>query len=250
MRILHLTDPHLFASATGELRGERTGDSLQAVIAAATGDSSPPPDAVVVTGDIAQDESRGAYRRFRDMLGGLGVPVYCLPGNHDEPEYMRELLDDPPFQYCGDAMLGGWRLHFLPTWVRGEVWGRLGDGVLAGLEAGLLADDAAPTLIFLHHHPVPTGSRWLDGIGLADAGEFLALIARHPQVRGLIWGHIHQVVDRRKAHCRLLATPSTCRQFRPDSEVFAVDDTPPAWRWLLLGDDGSLDTELHWLDRS
>lgn len=246
-RILHLTDPHLFAAVDGELRGVRTAQTLESVLAAVRNDEHQP-DVVIVTGDISQDESRDAYLYFRERLVSLDAPIICLPGNHDDPSIMCEVLDEPPFQYCGTAALGGWRLHFLSTWIAGATHGRLGASALGALEADLAEHDATPTIVFLHHHPVPTGSRWLDELGLEDAAELLDMIDRHRQVRGLVWGHVHQAVDERRSHCRLIATPSTCRQFRPYSDTFAVDGKPPAWRWLLPGEDGVLRTELRWLD--
>jgi len=248
MQILHITDPHLYADADGELRGVRTAESLAAVLRAACTEAAP--DAVLVTGDIAQDESRAAYERFRDLLAGCGVPVWCLAGNHDDPGHMGELLAAAPFTFGGVVAAGDWRIHLLSTWAEGEVGGRLSAETLAAVEADLTARGDAPALICLHHHPVPMGSRWLDGIGLAEADGLLQLADRHTQVRGIVWGHVHQDLDRRRNHYRLLATPSTCRQFMPGRDEFAVDDRPPAWRWLELGADGSLDSRLRWLDRS
>lgn len=248
MRILHITDPHLYADADGELRGVRTAETLAAVLHAARDEAAP--DAVLVTGDIAQDESRGAYERFRDLLSECGTPVWCLAGNHDDPSYMAELLAEAPFTVGGVVAAGGWRVHLLSTWAEGEIGGRLDAETLAAAEADLTANGREPALLCLHHQPVPVGSRWLDDIGLADAHALLDLADRHAQVRGLVWGHVHQEFDARRNHYRLLATPSTCRQFLPRRDEFAVDDRPPAWRWLILGADGKLDTRLCWLDGS
>lgn len=248
MQILHITDPHLYADADGELRGVRTAASLAAVLRAARAEAKP--DAVLVTGDIAQDESRGAYERFRDLLAECGVPVWCLAGNHDDPVHMGELLAETPFTFGGVVAAGNWHIHLLSTWAEGEVGGRLSAETLAAVEADLTARGDAPALICLHHHPVPVGSRWLDGIGLAEADGLLQLADHHTQVRGIVWGHVHQELDRHRNHYRLLATPSTCRQFKPGLDEFAVDDRPPAWRWLELGADGRLGTRLRWLDRS
>ncbi|WP_405232149.1 metallophosphoesterase [Lentisalinibacter salinarum] len=248
MRILHITDPHLYADADGELRGVRTAESLAAVLRDACAEETP--DAVLVTGDIAQDESRGAYERFRDLLAGCGAPVWCLAGNHDDPVLMGEVVAETPFTFGGVATAGAWRVHLLSTWAEGEIGGRLSAEALSAVEADLTAHGDAAALLCLHHHPVPVGSRWLDGIGLAEADGLLELADRHTQVRGIVWGHVHQELDRRRNHYRLLATPSTCRQFMPGRDEFAVDDRPPAWRWLELSADGSLDTRLRWLDRS
>jgi 3',5'-cyclic-AMP phosphodiesterase len=44
----------------------------------------------------------------------------------------------------------------------------------------------------------------------------------------------------------MIATPSTCSQFKPLSDEFAVDSAPPAWRTLALHADGHIDTQLRW----
>ena len=51
-------------------------------------------------------------------------------------------------------------------------------------------------LVCLHHQPVPHGSRWLDELMLDNADELFAVLARHPRVRGLLWGHIAPAVRR------------------------------------------------------
>jgi len=102
-------------------------------------------------------------------------------------------------------------------------------------------------LICLHHHPVLMKSRWLDTVGLANAGDFLEVLRRHPQVRAVLFGHVHQALDEVRDGLRVIATPSTCSQFKPKSDDFAVDDSPPAWRTLQLHADGSIDTTLRWV---
>jgi Icc protein len=93
------------------------------------------------------------------------------------------------------------------------------------------------------------GSRWLDRVGLENAPEFLATIDRHPNVRAVVWGHVHQSYDALRKGVRLLATPSTCAQFLALADDFAVDPRPPAYRTLELRADGSLLTEVVWLDQ-
>ena len=39
-------------------------------------------------------------------------------------------------------------------------------------------------------------------------------------------------------------SPSTCFQFQPRSQTFAVDASGPGYRWLYLQDDGSVGTEV------
>jgi Icc protein len=93
-------------------------------------------------------------------------------------------------------------------------------------------------------------SRWLDTIGIENADEFLRVLDAHPQVRAISWGHVHQSFDARRHGVRLLATPSTCAQFLPQANEFTVDARPPAYRRLALQPDGTLDTEVVWVDAS
>jgi len=104
-------------------------------------------------------------------------------------------------------------------------------------------------MVCLHHHPVPLASRWLDQVGLENAGEFLATLDRHRNLRAVIWGHVHQAFDALRNGVRLLATPSTCAQFMPRADQFTLDPRPPAYRTFELRPDGTLLTEVVWIDR-
>jgi Icc protein len=90
-------------------------------------------------------------------------------------------------------------------------------------------------------------SRWLDTVGLTNGNEFMAVLRRFPAVRAVLFGHVHQDFDQQVDGLRMIATPSTCSQFKPGSDDFATDDMPPAWRQLTLHADGRLDAPLHWL---
>jgi Icc protein len=208
-QLLQVTDPHLFGDASRELYGLNTAESLRLVLAAALG-AGRRADAIVVTGDIGDDFSAAAYANFRRALAGCGAPVFCLPGNHDDPALMATLLDDRGFQYCGRARLGGWGVVLLDTHLDGDASGRVAPHELARLDADLHALADVPVLVCLHHPPVPVGSAWLDAVGLQNGPEFLAVLDRHPQVRAVLAGHVHQEFDAQRGAVRLLATPSTC----------------------------------------
>ena len=174
MKILQITDPHLYGNASGNLRGVETDSSLRHVLDDALGEGNSASksgySAILATGDLVQDDPSG-YLRFKSIFGGLQAPVLCIPGNHDEPDAMRQSLSEEPFQYCGTRAIGAWQFIMLDSYDPGHVGGRLAAGELARLDATLAASPAH-ALVCLHHHPVPMGSRWLDGIGLADADDF------------------------------------------------------------------------------
>jgi Icc protein len=247
VRLLHVTDPHLFADPSRKIYGVDTAHSFRSVLHDALGDGAPAPDAILATGDIGDDMSRGAYRAFRAAAGGYGVPVLCLPGNHDAPALMADLLDSDDFQFCGHADLGAWRLVLLDTHVDDDPAGYLAATELERLEASLRELPDRPVFVCLHHPPVAIGSEWLDNYGLRNAAELLALLERFPQVKAVLAGHVHQSFDRQYGHVRFLATPSTCAQFTPGTATCVMDLRPPGYRWLSLAPDGSIATEVAWL---
>jgi Icc protein len=206
-------------------------------------------DAVLVTGDLVQDDV-GGYKHIRRIFGALNLPILCLPGNHDEPQAMRRELRGKPFVTEGYVDMGAWRVVLLDSSVPNSAKGRLTPQTLAALDSALSSADNKHTLICLHHHPVAMGSRWLDQVGLENATEFFEVIDRHKNVRAILWGHVHQAYDSLRKNVRLLATPSTCAQFLPRADEFAVDARPPAYRTLELRPDGSLLTEVVWVDSS
>lgn len=246
LKVLHLTDPHLFADKGQDLRGTVTYSSLCDVLEHYS-DSDFEADIAIVTGDVVQDDSAGAYEHFTALLGTLGIPVYCLPGNHDVRELMREALAAPPFHYCESLESGNWLVVNLDSCVSGHAGGRIETAELDRLDREIAASDASHVLVCLHHPPVLMGSRWLDSVGLENREEFLQRLPASGKVRLAIFGHVHQPYDADHGGIRIIGTPSTCRQFAPRKALFAVDDNPPAYRRISLHDDGSFDHELVWL---
>jgi 3',5'-cyclic-AMP phosphodiesterase len=245
MQILQITDPHLYGSASARLRGVETDSSLAAALDDAFA-RVPNYSAVLVTGDLVQDDASG-YLRFRSFFGGLQKPVLCIPGNHDEPEAMRRELNGGPFQYCGSREIEAWQFVMLDSYDPGHVGGRLTPSELARLDQ-TLASSSKHAMVCMHHHPVVMGSRWLDTVGLAEPDAFWQIIDAHPHVRAVVWGHVHQVYEAQRGSVRLFATPSTGAQFLPKSDRYAVDSRPPAYRSFELHADGRIESQVHWVE--
>lgn len=247
VNLVQFTDPHLFASPEGRLRGVPTLPALRATLAAAVDDIAAC-HAVLATGDLVNDDA-GGYVHFRREFAALGKPVLCIPGNHDDVAAMRTALAAAPFQLGGTWDAGAWRVILLDSTVAGRTGGALAEAELRFLDQALRDAPGRHSLVCLHHHPVRMRSRWLDTVGLGNADAFFELLGRHDQVRAVLFGHVHQPLDETRDGIRMLATPSTCAQFKPRSNEFATDDAPPAWRTLALHADGTLTTGLHEVER-
>jgi Icc protein len=246
IRILQITDPHLHAHSDAMMRGLNTFESFKAIIERVNDDRRTP-DAVIATGDLVQDETRQGYERFRKLVGELNVPVYCIPGNHDSPQLMNEILSESPFQYCGTGQHQDWSIIMLNSAVRWNDYGKLEADQLEILQHTLETMPSKYALICMHHHPIPMGSQWLDNIGLQNSDEFFALIDQFPTVRCITWGHVHQASHRNRNGVAMISSPSTGSQFLPESDGFRLDSRPPGYRWISLMPDGSIETEVIWL---
>ena len=248
LHLVQITDCHLLAEPDGRLRDVDTQATLAAVVERVRAET-PAPDLVLATGDLSQDGTPESYRRFKALAGRLGAPVHCLPGNHDDPATLTDVLPGDGLHVGRQLIAGGWRLVFLDSTIAGEDDGALAASELAALDAALGDDPARHALVCLHHHPVAVGGAWGDFVSLANPDALFAVIDRHPRVRGLLWGHVHQPFDDRRGAVRLMATPSTCFQFAPtpDGELGTADD-PPGYRRIRLHADGGIETEVCWLD--
>ena len=246
LRIVQFTDLHLYGAADGKLRGVATLPSLESTLGAAQRREAGC-DAVLLTGDLVQDDPDG-YVHVRRLFGTSTVPVYCIPGNHDEPAALNAALKTRPFQVGGSAVHGNWVLVMLDSYLARKAGGRLSEAELQRLDAVLGAHPNHHALVCLHHHPVPMGSRWLDSVSLENPAALFEVLDRHPNVRVVLWGHVHQAWEGSRNGVRLMCTPSTCAQFKPGSDNFAVDRRPPGYRWLRLHADGRIDSAVEWVD--
>lgn len=247
VRVLHLTDPHLFADPQGNLRGINTLASLERVLEhyQLSGWCA---HRVVMTGDLIQDDSAKAYERFRDLLLPLNLRVHCVPGNHDIRDLMRAVCRLPPFSYCAYEEIRNWLIVGIDSCLRGAAGGRVAIEELQRLADIVQRSPAEYVMVCLHHPPVPMSSEWLDTVGLQNGNEVLERLQSLRRIRLAVFGHVHQEYDANHDGVRIIATPSTCRQFKPGSEKFAVDDKPPAYRRIELNSDGSIHTEVVWID--
>ena len=76
-----------------------------------------------------------------------------------------------------------------------------------------------------------------------NASAFFDTMDRYANVRAVVWGHVHQTFEQKRNDVQLLSSPSTCVQFLPGSEEFAVDmAASPGYRWLELSADGGFKT--------
>jgi 3',5'-cyclic AMP phosphodiesterase CpdA len=227
---VQLTDPHVGASWTATDPAATLAAVVDEVARLA-----PAPVAVVVTGDLTDHAADAEYELLARLLAPLAGAIYFLPGNHDARGALRRHFaiagePDDPVQYSVD--LGELRLVVADSTWPGHDGGQLDADRLAWLDAELELEPARATVIAMHHPPLHSAIPGMDAIGLpADATRELgAILARHPQARAVIAGHLHRTVAGTLSGCSVFAAPSTYAQltlnFSSSNLRFAAASAP------------------------
>ena len=78
LRLIQISDSHLFAHPEGRLLGLNTRRSFQAVLALAL-DGGTPADGLVITGDLVQDETAEGYAYWPGCWRTPVSPAFASP---------------------------------------------------------------------------------------------------------------------------------------------------------------------------
>lgn len=240
-RFIQISDSHLGPLASEALLGLNTDESLHDVLALIAEKESGF-DYMVCTGDIASAGHESCYRRFVSIVRHyFSEPLAWLPGNHDSSAIMGG-VDLPQKPESRVIDLGKWLILLLDSVVPFKVHGNFEQGELDYLEQMLSANPDKHIMVMLHHQPVLVGSKWIDQYILQNADAFFSVVDRYSNIKAIVWGHVHQDFRSMRNHVQLIATPSTCVQFKPLCDDFTVDTLMPGYRWFDLNDDGTLNT--------
>lgn len=245
VQLVQITDTHLFDDSEGTLLSVNTEQSFRAVVEDVLSKKMAF-DAIIATGDISQDHTAASYEKFITGIQPLDKPCFWLPGNHDYKPSMGSVLPSKQIQDTTHFLAGShWQVILLDSQVTGLPHGYLEQEQLDYLDAKLAEYPERHSLVLLHHNPVPIGSAWLDQHRLQKAVEFWGVLGRHNNVRTVLCGHVHQEFDVQHHGVQVMATPSTCIQFKANNDEFALDDLSPGWRHLTLHADGSIDSKVY-----
>ncbi len=178
----------------------------------------PLPDVVLATGDLVDQGRPEDYQQLRRCLEPLTMPVYLIPGNHDdraalraefggdgylpaEGEFLRYTVDDYPLRLIG-----------LDTPIPGVESGEICGAQRQWLEARLSEAPDKPTIVFMHHPPFGTGIPFMDRQGCAGREALEQVVHQHPQVERVLCGHQHRSVQVAWGGTIAVVAPSTAYQ--------------------------------------
>ena len=240
--LAQITDTHLLAQTTAELRGCNTWHSFKTVLQEVVQCN---PDGLLLTGDLAEQGESEAYKHLLDAIAPLQLPTYWIPGNHDcLPTLQQTLQHLPQGQGLTSVNLGAWQLllldSVLPQAKYGE--GHLANQQLQQLHSWLKEHPHKPTLIALHHHPVPIGIDWVDQMQVQNANDFLTLLDQFSNIKLVVFGHIHHEFQLETAKkVNFYGCPATGLQVTASG----ISEESPGFRLFWLYGDGQYRTEVR-----
>lgn len=190
--------------------------------------SQPRPDIVVISGDLVDFGRADEYAVLKRELARLHMPVYLVPGNHDDREQLLAGFTHHTYLPTNANAPLDWvveehpvRLIGLDSTRPGAHGGQLLNSQLRWLDEQLSRRPHVPTLLILHHPPFITGIGHMDHEPFINTAALEALVARHPQVERLLCGHLHRPMQRRFGGSLSCVCPGTSHQIVLDLEASA-----------------------------
>ncbi|WP_150239896.1 metallophosphoesterase [Nocardiopsis quinghaiensis] len=240
--LAHVSDLHLDGTAHTTERATRTVDYLRGLAQA--------PDALLVTGDIADHAGAEEYQEAARLLD-LPFPVLVCPGNHDDRETIREaMLGEQPSKEPFNRVheVAGAAVLACDSTIPGQDGGHLDATTLMWINETLSSlPGEGPALLALHHPPVRVHHPLPDSMRLDNADDLAGLLQAHPRVAGILVGHAHTGGASTFAGRPLLLAPGVTWTLRMpwEGEPVANRDQPPGVAFHVLEEDHRLTTHFR-----
>ena len=220
MKLLQMTDIHL--TTPGQtIAGRDPNANFDRALAHAMKLHSDA-EALFITGDLSDWGERDDYRRLRDRIAKLPMPVQLCIGNHDDRETLLEvfpgLKGDGGFAHRVVPLSLGHAV-VLDTWGPETHSGHFCETRAAWLSAQL-SRLPGPIWVFMHHNPVPLGIGPMDRIMLLDDDRFRETVKPHrDKIAHIFHGHCHLALSGTFAGIPFSAPRGTNHAGWPDFEA-------------------------------
>ncbi len=273
---IQITDHHLTASDAEYVKGFSTRYALRAVLRHIASNPAAQADFLVSTGDLVDRPSENGYRAVLEMLGAPGssstagsssaagspsaagsssaapgpipitaeglreVPLYLLPGNHDDRDLFYRCLfpQAPPAPLMNAAFMHQGVQFICLDWgprTKAAAHPQMLDFLARSLAAG------APSIILSHYHVTTIGARWLDAFIADDVCRFWDVVAGK-NVLGVFCGHLHITYEQVVQGIPVFGLRSTTYSFALQDEPQAIL-APPHYRLVTVEESG-LETQI------
>ena len=131
---------------------------------------------ILATGDLTAHGDDSEYDALAALLNSVDIPMYIMPGNHDDRDGMRKAFPGHTYLPKGDYLHYvidefPLRIIALDTLAPGLVDGTMCPARCDWLTARLAEAPSRPTVIAMHHPPADIGIGWLHSGNFAGRDE-------------------------------------------------------------------------------
>ena len=242
MLIAQISDTHILVPESDHPAAKLRGDCLRRTVADV---NQQQPDAVIFTGDTVQHGKLEEYARLRELLAPLKAPLYLVPGNRDDKNEMRAAFRDCSYWPASGEFLQytiedyDIRLVAIDSTADGERKGRFCEKRQAWLDKTLGEQADRLTLLFIHHPPFDIDDHYVGGYRRPEEARALEdIVNRHPQVMGMLCGHVHWLIERDWAGTQARIMPSIAVDVRHGIDESAARGQPIYLLHRLSGENG------------
>jgi Icc protein len=225
MEMIQITDLHITKDIENIKNNSKPYQTLSNTLMHISENHSSVKD-VVITGDLSSDYTIESYLIIKDLLKKYLFSFYILPGNHDKLEHIQSICDEQITTNAIDLHLFKTLVYNFDTHVPGKINGHLKKIQIDELSKKLQNCIGIDKVIIFTHHPImEIGSEWINKDISENSGELIQLMLSHTDKEFKIFsGHVHQEFNYKKNNIEFFTTPSTCYQFKSQSENFALEN--------------------------
>lgn len=244
LTLAQISDCHLFADKNACHHGANVYQHLVAVLRDIK--NNPDVDMIVFTGDLTQDHTSASYQNFVDAVAecNICIPVYFLPGNHDDVERLNQHLIAAPFKQQNVIEQNHWQLILLNS-KSATPAGFFNQPHFEQLMSKVKLNK--PCLVFIHHHAIDV-DYFIDRHHLTNAEQFWLSLTQYPNIKGVACGHVHRgltlLPEQTGMPLPLYTCPATSIQFDPAADTVKPLEQPPAYRLFSLLENDTMITEI------
>jgi 3',5'-cyclic-AMP phosphodiesterase len=216
IKIIQITDSHLFLSNNESMMGHKNNMNFYDVINKIKNKHSSDTDLIFLTGDLSQDQTSKSYEHITSSLKCLNIPIYSIPGNHDEKTIMLDVFSNNTlFKVERYIELKHWIFIFLNTQKIGFESGFLNQDEISFIKEEINKNiyKNKKIALIMHHHPSPFNSPLIDSYILENHDELWSTII-NSTVKMIICGHVHGDYSITKNNILIESAPATCFQFK------------------------------------
>jgi len=241
--LIQITDLHLTENKKTKVKLWDTHSSFQRTVNYIK--SKENPDFVLASGDISNDGTKKSYIAYQKGIKHFEKPVFTILGNHDNHKNFQAVFQTKLPSIKKIILSETWLVIAIDSTSINRESGSITKQQIHSLRKLIEGNKDKSLVLCLHHQPIKMGF-WIDQIGLENSDQFIASITNQPNIKAVIWGHVHHESESRLESIKMLSTPSTCFQFY--GNLKNPDTNRPGYRKINLFNSGKLETKVVRID--